>query len=452
MMSELSTQEQFKRGAPDAGRYFAFMSDFVGLSLEHAEAIRETRFVIEKHIPAIIGEFYAQVLSFPATRKHFLKPDGTLDQDYLELRMQHQAGFWRRTASGVFDEDYARFVDYVGRAHTSLGADPTVYIPERYVLGMVGFVGQRVTQALAAELREVDPDLEERARTAWQALLMVLLEQLARPYGEGREPETFQAREAMDEEPVRDLAVETYEKALGIARTIEYREVAVGTVDEIPEGQRKIIDAEGLSIGVFHQEGEWVALQNSCLHRGGPVCAGDLANGTLTCPWHGYQYALATGQLLLDRTAVLPKYPVTVRDGRVTVLVPVYRRDEADVSLAGMFGTSSQPPAGGANLFRVADLQPGQVTRVTVDGINVAVYNVAGQFYATQDECTHTGGPLSQGKLDETIIVCPWHASCFDVTTGEVLPGPAKTRLRTYHVAVDGEVGRVETAGALEAV
>ena len=106
MMSELSTQERFKRGAPDAGRYFAFMSDFVGFTAEHAEAIRETRFVIEKHIPAIVGQFYAQVLSFPATRKHFLKPDGTLDQAYLALRMQHQAGFWRRTAAGVFDEDY----------------------------------------------------------------------------------------------------------------------------------------------------------------------------------------------------------------------------------------------------------------------------------------------------------------------------------------------------------
>ena len=218
---------------------------------------------------------------------------------------------------------------------------------------MVGFVGQRVTEALAAELREIDPDLEARARTAWQALLMVLLEQLARPYGEGREPETFQAREEMDEEPVRDLAVETYEKALGMARTIEYREVLVGTVDEIPEGQRKIIDAEGLSVGVFRQDGQWVALQNSCLHRGGPVCTGELTGDTLTCPWHGYQYDLSTGQLLLDRTAVLPKYPVTVRDGRVTVRIPVYKRDEPDVSLHGMFGTSPQAAAGGPTNFRL---------------------------------------------------------------------------------------------------
>ena len=115
-MTELTTQERFKRGAVDAGRYFDFMAQFVNFQPEHVEAIRATRFVVEKHIPAIVADFYANLLSFPATRKHFLKKDGAIDQDYLEWRMQHQAAFWRRTAQAVFDEDYARFVDYVGKA------------------------------------------------------------------------------------------------------------------------------------------------------------------------------------------------------------------------------------------------------------------------------------------------------------------------------------------------
>ena len=149
-MTELTTQERFKRGAVDAGRYFDFMAQFVNFQPEHVEAIRATRFVVEKHIPAIVADFYANLLSFPATRKHFLKKDGAIDQDYLEWRMQHQAAFWRRTAQAVFDEDYARFVDYVGRAHTSQGADPNIYIPERYVMGMVGFVQQRMTRRRSA--------------------------------------------------------------------------------------------------------------------------------------------------------------------------------------------------------------------------------------------------------------------------------------------------------------
>lgn len=449
-MVELSIQERFKRGAADADRYFHFMADFVGFTDEQAEIIRQTRFVVEKHIPAIVGEFYAHLLGFPATRKHFLKADGTLDQDYLELRMQHQVSFWRRTASCEFDEDYARFVDYVGRAHTSLGADPKVYIPERYVLGMIGFMGQRLTEALATELHDRDPELEVRAAVAWQALLMVLLELLSRPYGEGREPESYQAAEDIAEEPVHDLAQEVYEKSLGIARGVEYREVFVGTVDEIPDGGRKVIAAEGLSIGVFHQDGQWYAIQNSCLHRGGPVCTGELRGVTLTCPWHGYQYDLPTGQLLLDRTTALPTYPVAVREGRVTLRVPVYKRDEPDVSLAGIFEGPGQPasPQLQPGEFRLADLKPGHIRRVEVAGQGVAVYNVDGRFYATQEACTHRGGPLSEGQLDETTVVCPWHASCFDITTGAVLVGPATEPLRTYRVVIDGEIGRVESQTA----
>src|SRR5262250_1332258 len=113
MTEQYSTQERFKRGAADAGRYFRFMSEFIGFTPADATAIRETRFVIEKNIPSIVADFYVQVLRYPVTRRHFLKPDGQVDQDYVERRMQHQGSFWRRTASGVYDEDYARFVDYV---------------------------------------------------------------------------------------------------------------------------------------------------------------------------------------------------------------------------------------------------------------------------------------------------------------------------------------------------
>ena len=153
-MPELTTQERFKRGAADAGRYFDFMAQFVDFQAEHAEAIRATRFVVEKHIPAIVADFYNQLLSFPATRKLFLDKQGNIDQAYLAMRMQHQATFWRRTAAAVFDEDYARFIDYVGRAHTSQGADPSIYIPERYVMGMVGFVQQRIGAALDSLQKE----------------------------------------------------------------------------------------------------------------------------------------------------------------------------------------------------------------------------------------------------------------------------------------------------------
>jgi nitrite reductase/ring-hydroxylating ferredoxin subunit len=336
----------------------------------------------------------------------------------------------------------------VGRAHTSRGADPSIYIPERYVMGMIGFVQQRIAQAISQELQEVDPELALRATQAWNALLMVLLELLSRVYGEGREAETFQAPEEIDEEPLQQLALETYERSLGIGRSLSYRDVHVGSEAEIAAAGRKIVEAEGLSIGVFHVDGQWHALQNSCLHRGGPVCQGPLKDGVLTCPWHGYQYNLASGELLLDATVKLPRYPVTVRDGEVSVRVPVLVRDPVEINLQDVFARAeakaAPPPALAPNEFLVGDLKPGQIRLLVVDDDDVAVYNVDGTFYATQDACTHADGPLSDGVLDGAMVVCPWHDSCFDVTSGAVLKGPATEPLRTYRVVVEGDVGRVE--------
>lgn len=96
------------------------------------------------------------------------------------------------------------------------------------------------------------------------------------------------------------------------------------------------------------------------------------------------------------------------------------------------------------NEFRVQELQPGDVRLVHFRGQPVAVYNIGGQFYATQAKCTHAGGPLSQGTLAEKIITCPWHGAKFDVTTGQVQHGPANQPLQIFRVVVTGETGRIE--------
>ncbi len=96
--------------------------------------------------------------------------------------------------------------------------------------------------------------------------------------------------------------------------------------------------------------------------------------------------------------------------------------------------------------FRVSDVPPGTASLVGT----VAVFNVAGSFCATQDKCTHRQGPLSQGKLDGSIVTCPYHGAQFNVCTGEVLRGPAKDPLQTYGVSVQGEVAKVES-GLVEA-
>ncbi len=178
-MSQNPASRPSIQGSPDSGQYFHHMAEFIGFTVTDADTIYDSRFIVEKHIPRIIGEFYAQLLRYPPTRKYFLRKDGTIDQEYLQLRMHHQFNFWRRVAAGDYSDEFAQFVDYVGRAHTSHGADPRIYIPERYVIGMVGFVQRGIGEALEQELHEVDPAFGIRAVRAWNLLTMVLLEMLS---------------------------------------------------------------------------------------------------------------------------------------------------------------------------------------------------------------------------------------------------------------------------------
>jgi len=386
MINHSSTQERFKRGSADAGKYFNYMVDFVGFTDQDRQAIKETRYIIEKHIPAVVGRFYIQLLRYPTTRQFFLKKDGSLDQEYLQMRIQHQVGFWRRTASAEFDEDYARFTDYVGRAHTSQGVDPKIFIPERYVIGMIGFVQRTILSALNAELHEIDPDLEVRAAKAWSNLLTVLLQMLARAYSQDHQAEKFAEPEDIDNQAMMDLSTETYERSLGMARSIQTKTVIVGPVGEIPEGERRIIQVDDLSIGVFHHKGEWYALHNSCLHRGGPVCEGPLEGDTITCPWHGYQYNLPDGLLLLDQSASLPMYPVEIVDGVVQVHITFLMRDPFEFSLD--FDEGALPQTRDQRLkdneFLTSELKPGHVKLLQVSGKRIAVHNVDGEYYAAE--------------------------------------------------------------------
>lgn len=94
--------------------------------------------------------------------------------------------------------------------------------------------------------------------------------------------------------------------------------------------------------------------------------------------------------------------------------------------------------------FPVTDLAPGDIKLIQLDGVDIAVYNVGGSFYATQDACTHEMGELSDGFLDGEVVTCPFHGAQFNVKTGAVVAEPATAPLKTYRVtAVDGIV-RVE--------
>ena len=72
-------------------------------------------------------------------------------------------------------------------------------------------------------------------------------------------------------------------------------------------------------------------------------------------------------------------------------------------------------PSSRVELLKSDELGIGEVRKVETAGLTLAVYNVDGQFYVTDDHCTHGPGSLSEGFLDGEIIECDFHQGCFNV-------------------------------------
>lgn len=94
-------------------------------------------------------------------------------------------------------------------------------------------------------------------------------------------------------------------------------------------------------------------------------------------------------------------------------------------------------------VFLESDLPAGRCRAAELEGRKIAVYHVKDGWYATDNVCPHRGGPLAEGDLIGTEIVCPWHLWSFDVTTG-VNPGsPEGREIRVCTHDVKVEDGRV---------
>jgi 3-phenylpropionate/trans-cinnamate dioxygenase ferredoxin subunit len=100
-----------------------------------------------------------------------------------------------------------------------------------------------------------------------------------------------------------------------------------------------------------------------------------------------------------------------------------------------------------AQLVKVAggaEVAEGTLAAFDVDGVRVAVANVGGTLHAFDDTCTHLQCSLAEGDLEGTVVTCSCHGSRFDVTTGDLLRGPAQTPVRSYPARVEDGALQIE--------
>ena len=131
------------------------------------------------------------------------------------------------------------------------------------------------------------------------------------------------------------------------------RRYVVGRVRDFPPGERRIVEADGVAIGVFNVKGTYYALRSRCPHQGAPLCLGRITGlnsarrpferdyaregEIIKCPWHGWEFEIATGRSVFNPHKVrvrtyevtvetepdeeedpsIPTYPVTIEDGLV---------------------------------------------------------------------------------------------------------------------------------------
>ena len=95
---------------------------------------------------------------------------------------------------------------------------------------------------------------------------------------------------------------------------------------------------------------------------------------------------------------------------------------------------------------KTTEIVSGQMKKITVDGKEIIVSNVDGNYFAIDDTCTHSGASLSEGKLEGSIVTCDWHGAQFDCKNGKLIKFPGKINdLEVYNVVVEEDNILVET-------
>jgi nitrite reductase/ring-hydroxylating ferredoxin subunit len=94
---------------------------------------------------------------------------------------------------------------------------------------------------------------------------------------------------------------------------------------------------------------------------------------------------------------------------------------------------------------KTTDLAPDEIREVPVDGRkSIAIYNLDGDFFATDDTCTHGDASLAEGDIEDGEVICPFHMGAFDIRTGEATAPPCVSAIKVYPVRIENDMVYVQ--------
>src|SRR5215813_13971725 len=92
-----------------------------------------------------------------------------------------------------------------------------------------------------------------------------------------------------------------------------------------------------------------------------------------------------------------------------------------------------------ATIIKSSELADGEMKQVSAEGTDILLARVKSKYHAVGAYCPHYGAPLVDGVLNGERVVCPWHHSCFNVTTGDLEEPPAIDALPCYEVKIEND-------------
>ena len=95
-------------------------------------------------------------------------------------------------------------------------------------------------------------------------------------------------------------------------------------------------------------------------------------------------------------------------------------------------------------LCRAVDVAVGTPLRIEAEGLVVAVFNLDGEYFVSDDACTHGPGSLGEGYVDGDVVECNFHGGQFNIRTGEVVAPPCMEPVKTYLARVENGVVVIE--------